>query len=396
MRKQIHKLALFIFFILFFTEEVSAYTFDWKGTTSTAWNNVANWTRSGSGGTSTYPGQSGFIDVVKIGVTAYASNQPNLTASVSVASMEFGNNSGASMTFTINTGVVLTVISGVIQDHNNSNSGIATTITGTGTAELDCASFTVGDATIPPTPSGDVLFGGGPFTNTTTLNCNIPVLSISGNLALNSTSSPLGSYTAFFIFPASNYSVNNPLFNLNSGTITAANIITTNSNYVNTTDADGNTIKNTATYQMDLGASTNTLNLLGATPLTIGLGGAVDFVSGGTVTASTVNYAATAGTQKVYSSSDGGIGSSPAIYPNLNLSAASAKTVDAGTLSVGAAWSTSGGGCKFKYEQRYSNCGRQLDKLSYCNAGKRKYFNYRCGKQYWHFDTRVWKPDHHR
>ncbi len=58
---------------------------------------------------------------------------------------------------------------------------------------------------------------------------------------------------------------------------------------------------------------------------------------------STVNYAATSGTQKVYSSGDAGIGTSPTVYANLDLSTASSKVVDAGTLSVGGNLTTGNG-----------------------------------------------------
>ncbi|MBS1524718.1 MAG: hypothetical protein JST19_03650 [Bacteroidetes bacterium] len=323
----------------------SAYTFDWKGTTSTAWNNSGNWTRSGSGGSSTYPGQSGSSDIVRIGVTAFASNKPTLSASVSIASLEFGDNSGSAMTLTINTGITLTVTGSVTQDHNNSAGGITTTLTGTGTAALVCSSFTVGDNTVPPKPSGDVIFGGtGPSTNLTTINCSLPVLTINGNLTLNTTSSALATYTAFFIFSAQNYSVNNPVFNLNSGTLTVNGIVTTNSNYVNNTDDFGTNIQNNAVYYMDLGTSTNTLNLLSAAPLTAATGGLFDFVSAsGTASASTVNYEAVSGTQTVYTGADSFISNSPAVYPNLTLSGASAKQVDGGSMTISSNWSTSGG-----------------------------------------------------
>ncbi|MGZ3879241.1 MAG: beta strand repeat-containing protein, partial [Mucilaginibacter sp.] len=347
MKTRLYKLVFFTFsVILFFAEGASAYTFDWKGTTSSAWNVSTNWTRSGAGGTSTYPGQSGAVDIVKIGVTAYASNQPILSASVSVASVEFGDNNGGAITLTINTGILLNVVGSVTQDHNNNSGGTTTTITGTGTAELDCASFTVGDATAPPTPSGSFLLGNlvSPTTNTTTVNCTLAVLTISGNLTLNSTSSASGTYNpTWFVFPT-NSSVNNPVFKLTTGTLTVNNIITSNlgSGYINNNDGTNN-IVSSATYQMDLGATTNALYLLGATPLTIGSGGSIDFSSGGTATASTVYYAATSGTQKVYNSSDAGVGTSPTIYPNLSFTGAGAKTVDGGTLTVGAAWSTAGG-----------------------------------------------------
>ncbi|MBS1531185.1 MAG: T9SS type A sorting domain-containing protein [Bacteroidetes bacterium] len=339
------RIATVIAVLIFISNAAAAYTFDWKGTSSNAWNNSANWTRSGSGGTSTWPGQSGSADIVRIGVTAFGGNQPTLSASVSIASIEFGDNNGSSMTLTVNTGVTLAVTGSVTQDHNNANGGITTTITGSGTAALTCASLTVGDNTAPPSPSGDVIFGGNlPATNKTTVNCNIPTLTVNGNLTLNTTSSALGTYTFLFVFNTQNYAVNNPVVNLNSGTLTVNNIVTTNSAYVNKTDGFGTTIQNNAYYNMDLGASTNTLNLLGASPITAATGASIDFVnSSGTVAASTVNYEATSGTQVVYNSSDSYINTSPTVYPNLTLSAAAAKTVHGGSLTVGGALTTSGG-----------------------------------------------------
>jgi hypothetical protein len=120
-KRILHLTALIVLVTVFFPKTASAYTFDWKGSSSTAWNNSANWTRSGSGGTSTWPGQTGSADVVRIGVTAFTGNKPTLSASVSVASIQFGDNNGNSMTLTVNTGVTLTVTGSVIQDHNNSD-----------------------------------------------------------------------------------------------------------------------------------------------------------------------------------------------------------------------------------------------------------------------------------
>jgi hypothetical protein len=336
LKAQLSRIFALVFLLSLFAGKAGAYTFDWKGSSIT-WASASSWTRSGSGGTSTYPGQSGSVDIVRIGISAYTTNQPILAASVTVASVEFGDNGGNSINLTINTGITLAVTTSVIQDHNNSNGGITTTITGAGT--LTCASFTVGNSTAPTAPSGIVGFGGtAPTTNYTTVICSVSALTINGNLNLNSSSSSLGTWD--FIFQ--NYCVNNPVFQLNSGTLTVNNIITTNSNYVNRNDFFY-TVTNSCTFKMNIGTITNTLNLLGATPLTIGTGGSIDFVSGGTVSVSTVNYGATSGSQTVYSSNDGGINTSPTIYPNLTLSGASAKTVDGGTLSVAGDWNTSGG-----------------------------------------------------
>jgi len=343
LKTQLHRILLLPLFLFLFFEKANAYTFDWKGNTSANWATASNWTRTGSGGTSTYPGQSGSVDIVRIGVNNYTGNQPTLAASVSVASVEFGDNNGNSITLTVNTAVVLTVTGTVLQDHNAANGGMTVTVTGTGTAGLTCSALIVGNSAAPPVPDGDSLFGGNlPTNNTTTFDCNIAVLTINGDLTLHSTTSALATWTFFFVPIASNYSVNNPLFNLNSGTLTVNNIITTNGLYVSRNDGYYY-VQTTANYKMDLGASTNTLKLLGANPITTATAGNIDFVSGGTVTASTVNYAATSGTQTIYTSADASVSPAPTVYPNLILSAASAKTVHGGTLSIGSDWTTSGG-----------------------------------------------------
>ena len=342
-KRHLYIAALIALFLVSLSDTVSAYTFDWKGT-STTWASAGSWTRSGAGGTSTYPGQSGAIDIVRIGVTSFAGSQPTLSASISVASIEFGNNSGSAITLTVNSGVTLAVTGSVTQDHNSANGGITTTLSGSGTAALTCLSLVVGDNTAPPAPNGDYWYGGNlPSMNVTAFNCSIPTLTINGNLTLNSTSTALTTWTLFYYPWAQNYSVNNPVVNLNSGTLTVNNIITINAAYVNRSDGTFN-IYNTCTYNMDLGASTNSLYLLGNTPLTAASGGAFDFsASAGTTSASTVYYAATSGTQTVYNSNDTYLGTSPTIYPNLVLSGASSKKIDGGSLTIGGNWTTGGG-----------------------------------------------------
>jgi len=321
-------------------KKASAYTFDWKGTISSAWSNPANWTRSGSGGTSTYPGETSSVDVVRIGVIAFATISPTVYSSGTVASIEFGDNNGTAMSLNINTAVTLTVTGSIKIDHNNANGGITTSLIGSGTGAIMCGSIIVGDNTAPPAPGGIVGFGGtAPTTNSTTLSISVPVLTVNGDMALNSTSSSLGTWDVFF----QNYCVNNPIVKLNSGTLTVNNIITTNSAYVNRNDGFYS-ISNSCTYQMDLGATANTLVLLGATPLTAATGGVFDFASAtGTASVSIVNYAATSGTQSVYNSSNSFMGTSPTVYPSLTLSGASAKTVASGALTIGDDLITSGG-----------------------------------------------------
>ncbi|MDB5136182.1 MAG: hypothetical protein JWP37_2785 [Mucilaginibacter sp.] len=331
------KYSLVFVLLLVFATPGLCSTFDWVGNTAT-WSTGNNWKVGGT----TQAAPPTAADDVRIGVNGFT-NQPTVTGTTTVKSITFGDNNGTAMTLTVNTGITLTVTTSIIQNHNNSNNGITTTITGAGTATIICASFTVGDGTAPPVPNGDALFGGNlPTNNATIINCSIPTLTINGNLTLHSTSSALATWTVFFFSVATNYSVNNPQFNLNSGTVTANNIITTNSAYVSKNDGTYN-VFNTCAYKMDIGATANTLKLLGATPLTVATGGTVDFVSGGTVAVSTVNYAATGGTQTIYTSANAALNNTPTVYPNLTLSGAGAKTADGSLLTIGGSWNTSGG-----------------------------------------------------
>jgi len=313
-------------------------TYDWTGAVSTAWANPQNWDIAGVQQTLLYPGSAITGDIADIGVNYnYTTNQPVVTTALpyNVGSINLGANNGTAITLTV-TGVTLTVTGAITQNHNSANGGVNTTVTGTGA--INCGSLTVGDNTAPPAPSGSI-FGGlvPPTQNSTTFNISILTLTIGGNITLNSTSSTLGTYD-FFV---TNYCVNNPILNLISGTVTANNIITSNSNYVNNTDIFGVTIANSTTYQQT-GSNTNTLNLLGNTPITFATGANIDFVTGTAGANSYVNYQAASGTQTVYTSADG-INTTPSAYANLTLSAASAKTVDGGTLTVGENFNNSGG-----------------------------------------------------
>jgi hypothetical protein len=249
------------------------------------------------------------------------------------------------MTLTV-TGVTLNVTGTVTQMHNSAAGGSIANVAGTGT--LACSSFAVGDNTAPASPSGTIFFGFGtnpPSQNTTTLNSSISNLTVNGNLTLNSTSSALGTYTEVVV-NFQDYSVNNPVFNLTGGTLTVNNIIASNSNDINNYN-DGDpfigAISNSTGYNQDLGATANTLILLGANPITAVTGTAIDFVDGGTAANSTVNYAATSGSQEVYTSTNAAINAAPSIYPVLTLSGSSTKTADGGTLTTSSGFNTSGG-----------------------------------------------------
>jgi hypothetical protein len=303
---------------------------DWTGASDNNWNNTSNWSPAIVPTTS---------NAARIGVVSFK-NQPIVQSSVpNVASLILGplksTLSGTpSLILTINNTFSLTVNGAITQNHNSSAGGVTTTITGTGTGTLNCNSFVVGDNTTPPAPTAFTT----PTSNTTIINTTVPVFNITNSLTLNTTASALGTYALIFL---QNYSVNNATFHLNSGTLTASNISTTNANYVNRNDGF-NTITNAALVDMDTGTGASTLNLTGNTPLSVATGGTIDFTTGGSGTG-LVNYAAISGTQTVYATSDSFIGATPSNYDNLTLSGAAAKTVDGGALTIGGNLITSGG-----------------------------------------------------
>ncbi|WP_426589334.1 T9SS type A sorting domain-containing protein [Mucilaginibacter sp. R-33] len=307
-----------------------ANAIDWTGASDNNWNNTGNWSSA------TVPTST---NVARIGVVSFK-NQPIVQSSVpSIASMVFGPLTSTlfgspSITLTINNTYSLTVNGAITQNHNSSSGDVTTTITGTGNATLSCNSFIVGDNTTPPAPN---IFTS-PTSNTTTINTTVPVFSITNSLSLNTTSSAIGYYALGFL---QNYSVNNAAFHLNSGSLTASSIATTNLNYVNRNDGIV-TVTNAALIDMDTGTGASTLTLTGNTPISAATGGTIDFTTGGSGTG-LVNYAATSGTQTVYATNDSFIGTNPSNYDNLTLSGAAAKTVDGGALTVSGNWITSGG-----------------------------------------------------
>jgi len=144
-----------------------ATTFDWTGAgtcsgflcsggyiNGTLWSNPDNWTVGGATTTS-YPGQGGSTaDIVRFGVTGSTyTNQPVLSANVTVASITFGRIqyvsggvlAGTSLTGTILTvnSATLTVTGDITQDVNTNASGtIFNDIRGTGT--ISCTNIQIG------------------------------------------------------------------------------------------------------------------------------------------------------------------------------------------------------------------------------------------------------------
>src|SRR5437588_5008394 len=201
-------------------------TYDWVGSSTGAqagrisWANPSNWKIAGVLAT-TPPGAT---DIVRIGVVPYTKSEPTLSVSTIVASIEFGNNGGTAMTLTIN-GATLTVTGtgvGIVKlDHNNATGGIVTTIIdGAAAGALICNEIDLGNTQAPPAPTGTP---GTSAIYSTTLNCNIGILTVNGPLKLNSTSATNGSGKT---------NCNNPLFNLKSGIFTVIDIIESASSFV--------------------------------------------------------------------------------------------------------------------------------------------------------------------
>src|SRR6202000_3124283 len=97
--KLLSKILSAVFVLLLLSGKANAtLTFTWKGS-STAWASSGSWTKTGTGGTSTYPGEKENTDIVQIGTTPYTSSQPIVSATppFQIASIEFGDNGGNSM-----------------------------------------------------------------------------------------------------------------------------------------------------------------------------------------------------------------------------------------------------------------------------------------------------------
>jgi trimeric autotransporter adhesin len=144
-------------------------TFDWNGT-GTSWTTSSSWTETG--GTGDYPGSAGrTTDIVRFGVTGSTyTNQPTLTTSLTIASIEFGGGIQKNGTAITVTGVTLTVGT-ITQDINTTSASntIFDYLQGTGT--VSASSITVGNGT---TTTGTFNF----------LLSDVATLNVSGNVTI--------------------------------------------------------------------------------------------------------------------------------------------------------------------------------------------------------------------
>ncbi len=121
--------------------------------------------------TSTWAG--GVIPINTDAAVILAGASVTVTANATVSSLVFSNNSSSTATFTVNSGVTLTVTGG-ITNQNSATTSAAALIQGSGS--ISCAALTVG-GTATPTPANS--------DYTTALTSTITNLTISGNLTIN-------------------------------------------------------------------------------------------------------------------------------------------------------------------------------------------------------------------
>lgn len=267
-------LRYFILFIITATLSIQgkAATYNWTGTTSSAWNVATNWSPNG------IPG-SAAGDIVQFGVVSFTGSQPTLSTSLanSIASITFGALTNTTLTIT---GVTLTVTGAVTLNHA-AGASTACTITGTGT--LTCANVLVGN-NADPTPTG---------ARTVIFTSTVSQFNISGNLSLYAWMGTNGTRTT------------SPTFNLGTGTLNVdGQIIGTNENGTS----------NTCAFSNATGSQNSILMLMHATPFPAPSLGTFTRTLNGTST--TVNYDLT-GAQTVF----------PTTYTNLTFSGSGAKNM---------------------------------------------------------------------
>ncbi len=265
--------------------------------------------------------------------------QPVLSTPVRIASLTIGTTTPA--TLTINAS--LTVDGSITQNNNSKAGGIITNLAGSG--NITCTNFVLGDATVPPVPTG-----GAGLTNAAylaTLNFSSLNLTITNNLLLRTTSN-----SAFLSLTTYSSNVNNPVFNFKSGTISVGNqlktsdLIDANTGGFTFAGLTFTPVSSSAQFLMNPAAgNTSTLILNGSIPLALDVNaGYADFygTAGGT---SVVNYGGTVN-QEVYTTSAPfsstsrlsgaltGLDRTPVMYQNIVFSGTAIKTADAGTLAA--------------------------------------------------------------
>ncbi|WP_121811773.1 hypothetical protein [Mucilaginibacter kameinonensis] len=182
--------------LCFFTgKALAVYTFNWTaGALTTDWATPGNWSVSGTGTGTLYPGASGRTDdIVNFGVTGSVFTlQPVLATGVTVGSITFGSIqylstyvlTGTTLTGTVLTvnGATLTVTGDINQNYNSSSTAtsIFNDIRGTGT--VTCANIQFGSASsVTTTAFSFLILESTGFTVTNNVNINLNVKQQNGS-----------------------------------------------------------------------------------------------------------------------------------------------------------------------------------------------------------------------
>ena len=244
-------------------EIVPNFTVTITSTQSGNWNSTSTWV-------------GGVVPATIDNVVIAAGHTVNVTADATCKKVNFTGTGGL---VSVNTGITLTVSTSVNVDQADQNN--AGTISGLGI--LTCTSINVGTSA-PSLTAG----------RTTTLTSSISTLTSTGSITLTSRN-----------FSSNN---NNPLFYLQSGTLTCTDVTTVHPSGTNT-----------ATISLTTGAATGTLKLTGVTPFTLDTDGTNSITLNGS--GATVEYSGTAQTVRNTS------------YTNLTLSGSGNKTMAAFAVS---------------------------------------------------------------
>jgi hypothetical protein len=233
------------------------------------------------------PWPSGIVPSSTDDVIIRPGDNITVTANATINSISFGNSggSGTTRTFTVNSGVVLTVTAGITL-RNGAGSDYSATITGAGT--INCATFNVGGTITPTTDC------------TTILTATISNLSISGNLNI------------YGLKNSSNENYSH--FNLSSGSVNVVSAVVLDAQY------GGSGVPSSATLTLATGSQNGTLLLGGGTPFSVPGAGDAIFTANGS--SATVNYSGSS--QEIRTTN----------YTNLTLSGSGTKTFASGTTGI--------------------------------------------------------------
>lgn len=323
----VYYMPVLLFFLFHASKSSAQVTYDWVGTNSTAWNVAANWQVSGTTSTTS---PTLVTDIIRIGVTVAPVKQLDIGLNISCSSITFGGlvpvttSPNLGFTVTINSPYTLTVTDINI---NHSAYSATTNVTNecvfTGTGNIVCTNTTSGNATTPVASSG------GNRAHVSQLSFGVANFTVT-NVNLRTTSNTAAA-------------VNNATFQLSSGNMTlSGQIKAVDDVYVST---------NITRFVTDNTALNTFLTITSLNPFSSTASSDYDFTNGGSGIG-TVTYAATSGTQEIYTTADDPVlGVNPRNYENISFTGAALKKVHgnktiSGTvlgMTVGGNWTSDGG-----------------------------------------------------